>query len=540
MGWLRRWAFIVGVPLALAVVLVGAWIEHRKGTLYIVNVLPTQLTVAVDGAPVSLGTAGQSGPLRTSRGTHLVEVRSKQGTLLESELVVVQGDPIYAVYSVAGASPIRPARAGVNFCGRRVLELTPGKSTFQAAGGVERGRVVTAAGGLATCLEWAESAGASGEVMALLLTARRFGVLEAAIPGVRSDDAWAFVLQALMPTERAEALDQKARAQLHSVALKVGQLDRVRPYFQAWAEASDRGPADLLRYASLLPREERLLLLRRASSELPEVDELGFALARVHALRGEHAKALEVLSRLSPRFQKADPARTLRWRSALSLGRLGETYREMELGLSAGRPERLDDALLYLGAAERAGAKAKREILRAEHRAALMALFPAPGEAQRPLPSLNPKQSSAFRGFELAAMTQPELALQQVRNIPSGALALTPSPLRLALLLERWRLGIGGASPLELDMGPALRGELASFLRTGQPGPVMDEQLSDQHFAALWLVRARFLDMRGLPSAPAVQRLRASDTDGVATRLLEAWAKVAPESTVSSASIERR
>lgn len=404
MGRFGRWAFVIGVPLALVVVLIGAWREHRRGTLYVVNALPISLTVSLDGAPVQLGKAGQSGPLSTSRGTHLIEVRSSQGVLLESDAVVVQGDPIYTIYNVAGATPLRASVAGSSACGRRVLELSYGKGVFQAAEGVERARVVTA-GGIATCLEWAESGGAPGEVMALLLTARRFGVLEAAIPGVTSEDAWAFVLEALIPEERAVATtDQKARAQLHSAALSGGQLDRVRPFFRTWAERPDRSPADILRYASLLPRDERLALLLKTSSELPEVDDLGLALARLHALRGEPEKALEVLTHLSKRSQETDPARTLRWRCALSLGRLADTYREMEASLAARRPELLDDALLYLSVAERAGAKAQRGLLKAEHRAALMALFPAPGEAQRPLPAFNPKQTSAFRGFELAAL----------------------------------------------------------------------------------------------------------------------------------------
>jgi hypothetical protein len=196
MAWLWRWVFVVGVPLALLVVLIGSWIERRSGKLYIVNVLPAPVAVSLDGRSISLGTAGQSGPVETAIGTHLLEVRSKEGVLLESEAVVVQGSPIITIYSVAGAAPIASARGGTGWCGQRILEVNNPKGLLQNAGAGAQARVVTAGGGLGTCVEWAENKGSPGLVMSLLLTAQRFSSLEAALPGVKSDDAWVFVFEA--------------------------------------------------------------------------------------------------------------------------------------------------------------------------------------------------------------------------------------------------------------------------------------------------------------------------------------------------------
>ena len=563
MAWLWRWVFVVGVPLALLVVLIGSWIERRSGKLYIVNVLPAPVAVSLDGRSISLGTAGQSGPVETAIGTHLLEVRSKEGVLLESEAVVVQGSPIITIYSVAGAAPISSARGGTGWCGQRILEVNNPKGLLQNAGAGAQARVVTAGGGLGTCVEWAENKGSPGLVMSLLLTAQRFSSLEAALPGVKSDDAWVFVFEGLLAAAKAkptrasgEAIapaDERQRAQLHMVAISSGQLERARPQFQAWAEAADHSAADVVRYAALLPRDERLALLLRASAEGPD-DLISLALARLYA---DPAKSQEALARLSPAAQEQGPARTLRWRNAIRLGLLSETYPALEAGFTAHRPELLDDALLYLGAAQRVGAKAQRTLLKAEQRAALAVLFPAPGEAHKSMAGLNVKQTSAFRSFELAALKQPDLALQQASQLPKVSLALIPSPLRLAVLLEGWRRGLTADSPLALGMGPGLRAELLAFLRTGTSGPVMDDRLTDQQLAVLWLVRARYLEMQGAPAVPAKTRIKGSgpaiggpagaiaslkafDTDGIATRLLEGWPPVSSEPSAISASIERR
>lgn len=563
MAWLGRWVFVVGIPLALLVVLIGSWVERRSGTLYIVNVLPVPVAVSLDGSPIALGAGGQSGPVQTTLGTHLLEVRSKEGALLESDAVVVQGSPIITIYSVAGAAPIAAARAGPGWCGQRILEVNSPKGLLQDAGGVAQARVVTAGGGLATCVEWAENKGTPGLVMSLLLSAQRFGSLEAALPGVKSEDAWVFVFEGLLAAAQAKpanvfsgpiaAADERQRAQLHTVALTSGQLERARPQFQAWAEAAEHSAADVVRYAALLPRDERLALLNRASAERPD-ELISLALARHYA---DPAKSQEALARLSPAAQEQGPARTLRWRNAIRLGRVKETYPELEAGFTARRPELLDDALLYLGVAQRVGAKAQRTLLKTEHRAALAVLFPAPGEAQKSMPGLNVKQTSAFRSFELSALKQPDLALQQALQLPKVALGLIPSPLRLAVLLEGWRLGMSTESPLELGMGPGLRAELLGFLHTGTSGPVMDDRLTDQQWAVLWLVRARTLEMQGAPAVPAtksrikgsgpalsspagaIASLKAFDTDGIATRLLEAWPPVSPEPSAISASIDR-
>ncbi|XXF77705.1 hypothetical protein P2318_32350 [Myxococcaceae bacterium GXIMD 01537] len=539
------------------------------------NGLDIPVVVTVDGGrPITVASASYESR-RFSSGAHAVEVRTQDGTLLESRELYVRGGskralvwnvlgsaPLYAqIYSYSTrpgsgrSAPPRNSYAGVPLLDRENVDylftVPPRTFSENARHGTSKVQVGMASGGWRTSLSMMESQGDHaamarlGEAL-LKLSPRNEEALDIALRGRLLDEGTEAVLALLDRVSKAQPDWPQVVERTVQVRLARGERESLRASLMENARQRPEGDVANVLLSRVEPPHDAIARLEKVVASHPGEPSFRAELARRRFEAGLHAQVVADFEALGDAVRSLPPSARLAYTRALvALGRAPEAVALAARWLDAS--EKPDWGLLILygqlaflvsedtwprGLPDyiaRAEAGSENVVMRAWVNVRL-------GEevqgwlAER-------VEESVFRSLtiEAAARRDPERAWRQCHGVSIAALERLPATTALLLAAEFERAGeplVAGQLLRTLQLAvPLSRQELrrAVFEPGGEAALAhLDPELR----AAVLLARARRLDAEGQDSS-AVYAAAARDdlVHGVVSGAMRRWSRPTPGAT---------
>lgn len=527
--------------IAVAVVSAAAgalvpWSYFRSGDVHVVNGLHGAVSVTLAGRSATVPPTGA--PILfadVSAGTHVAEVRTADGHLIEAWPLLVGGGGKVQIYNVAGAAPVyseeviytsrRSSAAdargpsGQLHCGdRRIvypsadyLFVKPPESLRMDSRQSEVSKIAVgvASGGVMSCANWAFASGKED-------VARSWAELpgEGELIGLVVGDprAMAHLLQ------RADGMDEITRARSsQDVVRQFGDVRALTAKYAAAAAAPDATDVDIYLHARLLDAPEDARVLDAGLARNPRSPWLHWAHSFVAALSGDYARALADLESIGP-VPPAPLARAIVEAKARAHLHLGNPRAVLVLVAGEREPLDVDLALSYFAALDVEKDAAPLTIPEAVSRWAHLLR----GDAQPP------RDDPAFELTRATLAGELSGAFDRVDAAAPTTIRRVPDPVWALLFLEAWRVGRREtAARLGQHAGHLDAHALRTFVLAGTT--TMLELLDEDKRAVAWFMRGRYLEASGQdPSAAYVEARRLDIVRAGASRALFAWPRPAP------------